>query len=120
MDPTRPQAPSEPAPLRCLALDDEVHALDLIDLYCAKTRGVELVKRSTEPMEVMEWLKEESFDLIFLDIQMPVLTGLQLLDLIERPFQVILTSAYPEYALQGYRYKVADYLLKPFSYDRFC
>lgn len=120
MDPKSAHTPLKLPPLRCLALDDEDHALDLIQLYCAKSEGVELTKRSKDPMEVLQWLNEEAFDVIFLDIQMPVLTGLQLLDLIERPFQVILTSAYPEYALDGYRYKVADYLLKPFSYDRFC
>lgn len=106
-------------PLRCVALDDEAHALDLLALYCARTEGLELVDRLQDPVAARERLEAGGFDLLFLDIQMPALTGLQLLDLVERPFRIIITSAYPEYALEGYRYRVADYLLKPFSYDRF-
>jgi len=106
-------------PLKAIAVDDEPHALDLLKLYAEKSTLVELGYTTVDPWKAKEVLEKEEFDLIFLDIQMPELTGLQLLDVTSKKLNVILTSAYPQYALEGYRYEVKDYLLKPFSFERF-
>ncbi|WP_306643268.1 LytR/AlgR family response regulator transcription factor [Sanyastnella coralliicola] len=106
-------------PLRCLAVDDESHAIELLQLYAQKCDMVDMVAATSDPWEARRILEGGEIDLVFLDIQMPELTGLQLLDLAEGQFKVIITSAYTEYAIEGYRYAVSDYLLKPFSYDRF-
>lgn len=106
-------------PLKALAIDDETHALELIGLYAEKSNLIDLVATKNDPHEARKVLSEESFDIVFLDIQMPELTGLQLLDLSSEPLNVVITSAYPQYALEGYRYNVCDYLLKPYSFERF-
>lgn len=105
--------------LKCLAVDDEPHALKLLKLYIEKTPFLELTFSTTSPWEALEILKEGKVDLAFLDIQMEELTGLQLLGLAGKTCPIILTTAYSEYALDGYEYQVTDYLLKPFSFDRF-
>lgn len=105
--------------LSCLIVDDEPHAIKILELYIEKTPFLEVAARTTSPWEAMEVLKKESIDLLFLDIQMEGLTGLQLLDLAGKTCPVILTTAYAEYALEGYAYQVSDYLLKPFSFERF-
>lgn len=105
--------------LRCIALDDEPHALKILSAYIEKTPFLELERASTSVWEVLDILKSKSPDLLFLDIQMEELTGLQLLDIAKPDCPVILTTAYSEYALKGYEYQVVDYLLKPFSFDRF-
>jgi DNA-binding LytR/AlgR family response regulator len=106
-------------PLKAIAIDDEVHALDLISLYAEKSELVSLSAKADNPHEARKLLESEPFDIVFLDIQMPELTGLQLLDLSSQPLNVVITSAYPKYALDGYKYNVCDYLLKPFSFERF-
>ncbi len=105
--------------LKCMVVDDEPHAAELLELYVAKTPFLELVHKETDPWKAISYLKENKIDVLFLDIQMEGLTGLQLLDVLEEHPIVILTTAYTEYALKGYEYKVADYLLKPYSFDRF-
>lgn len=105
--------------LRCIAIDDEKHALELLQLYCDKNDRIDLIAATTDPWEAKKLIEGEKPDLLLLDIQMPELTGLQLLDIVDHKFDVIITSAYPNYAIDGYRYEVGDYLLKPFSYDRF-
>lgn len=105
--------------INCLAVDDEIHALELLSLYCEKHPQLNLVHKTTSPWEAKTILEEAAVDLVFLDIQMPELTGLQLLDLVETKAAVIITSAYAQFAIDGYRYQVTDYLLKPFSFDRF-
>lgn len=106
-------------PLKAIAIDDEAHALDLISLYAEKSELLDLSAKADNPHEARKLLESESFDIVFLDIQMPELTGLQLLDLVSKPLEVVITSAYPKYALDGYKYNVCDYLLKPFSFERF-
>ena len=106
-------------PLPCLAVDDEPHALELLALYIEKTPFLELAKATTSPLEALDWLQRGKASLLFLDIQMDELTGIQLLDIAGKACPVILTTAYSEYALKGYEYQVADYLLKPFSFERF-
>ncbi len=103
----------------CLAVDDETHALDLIRMYVEKVPWLELTQTFTAPIEAMDWLRQNQVDLLFLDIQMHDLTGLQMLDIAEINCPVILTTAYSEYALESYEYQVTDYLLKPYSFDRF-
>ncbi len=105
--------------LRCLTVDDEPHALQLLQLYIEKTPFLELAAATTSPWEALDLLKAGQVDLLFLDIQMEDLTGLQVLDLAGKTCPVILTTAYSEYALKGYEYRVTDYLLKPFSFERF-
>lgn len=108
-----------PKILQCLALDDESHALKILGAYVERTPFLEMKLATTSVWEAMDLLKAQAVDLLFLDIQMDDLSGLQLLDLVGPTCPVILTTAYSEYAIKGYEYQVADYLLKPFSFDRF-
>ncbi len=105
--------------LKCVVVDDEPHAAELLEMYIAKTPFIELIYKETDPWKAVKYLKENKVDLLFLDVQMEGLTGLQVLDILEDRPPVILTTAYQEYALKGYEYKIEDYLLKPYSYDRF-
>ncbi|MBC6697440.1 LytR/AlgR family response regulator transcription factor [Hymenobacter puniceus] len=105
--------------LRCIAVDDEAYASRLLAAYIQKIPGLELAGTTTNPIEALQWVQEGRADLVFLDIQMPELTGLQFLRLCGSRCKVILTTAYPEYALEGYEHDVIDYLLKPIAFDRF-
>lgn len=104
---------------KCLALDDEPHALKILSAYIERTPFLEMELATSSVWDAMDLLKAKKVDLLFLDIQMDDLTGLQLLDIVGPTCPVILTTAYSEYALKGYEYQVMDYLLKPFSFDRF-
>lgn len=105
--------------LRCIAVDDEAFATRLLASYIQKLPGLALAGTTTSPLEALRWVQEGRADLVFLDIQMPELTGLQFLKICGNRCQVILTTAYPEYALAGYEHDVVDYLLKPIAFDRF-
>jgi two-component system LytT family response regulator len=105
--------------LHCLVVDDKPLALDILTDYVANVPFLQLAGRSENPLEALHWVGERRVDLIFLDIQMPQLTGLQFLQALERRAQVILTTAYPDYALAGFEHDVVDYLLKPISFERF-
>ena len=105
--------------LRCLAVDDEAYATRLLASYIQKIPTLELAGTTTNPLEALQWVQEGRVDLVFLDIQMPELTGLQFLKICGARCKVILTTAYPEYALEGYEHDVVDYLLKPIAFDRF-
>ncbi|UYQ93284.1 LytTR family DNA-binding domain-containing protein [Chitinophaga horti] len=105
--------------LRCIAIDDEPLALDVIVDYIQKTPFLELVLSTTNVLEALPTVESGGADLIFLDIQMPQLNGLQFMKIIFGKARVILTTAYPQYALEGYEHDVVDYLLKPIAYDRF-
>ena len=105
--------------LRCIAVDDEAYATRLLASYIQKIPTLTLAGTTTDPLEALQWVQEGRADLVFLDIQMPELTGLQFLKVCGSRVKVILTTAYPEYALQGYEYDVVDYLLKPIAFDRF-
>lgn len=105
--------------LNCLAVDDEPLALDIMRAYIQKVPFLKLLQTCSSALEAMPVLQQQRVDLLFLDIEMPDLTGLQLLQsLAQRPV-VILTTAYPQYALEGFNLDVADYLLKPIPFDRF-
>jgi DNA-binding LytR/AlgR family response regulator len=105
--------------IRCIAIDDEPLALQLINEYCGKISFLQLEKVFTNTDEARIWLSQNKVDLLFLDIQMPDVNGLQFYkSLIDKPL-VIFTTAYKDFAVEGFNVDAVDYLLKPFEYDRF-
>ena len=105
--------------IRCLVVDDEPLALHILEDYIAKVPFLQLVKATTNPIEALTMVQEGNIDLVFLDVQMPELTGIQFLKIANGKAKVILTTAYSQYALEGYELDVVDYLLKPIAFDRF-
>jgi len=105
--------------INCIAIDDEPLALDIIKAYCAKVPFLNLQKTFTNALDTLEYLRSNTIDLMFLDIQMEELTGIQLLNSMSQKPYVILTTAYDNYALQGFELDVVDYMLKPISLERF-
>jgi two-component system LytT family response regulator len=105
--------------IRCLVVDDEPLALDILEDYISKVPFLSLVKTTTSAIEGLSLVQSGSVDLVFLDVQMPELTGIQFLKIINCKCDVILTTAYSQYALDGYELDVVDYLLKPIAFDRF-
>ncbi len=105
--------------IRCLVVDDEPLALNILEDYISKMPFLELVKATTNPIEALTMVQQGDADLVFLDVQMPELTGIQFLKIANGKAKVILTTAYPQYALEGYELDVVDYLLKPIAFDRF-
>ena len=104
---------------RCLVVDDEPLARQVLARHISALAWLELVGECGSAHEAAAYLHDHSVDVMFLDIRMPGLTGLEFLDTLPYPPQVILTTAYSEYALAGYEYSVVDYLLKPISFERF-
>lgn len=105
--------------LKCLAVDDENLALDLIEDNIAKVPFLKLEKRCRNAFEAIEYLQNNEVDLIFLDIQMPGITGVQFLGGLTQKPMVIFVTAYQQYALEGFNLDVIDYVLKPISFERF-
>lgn len=105
--------------MKAIALDDEPRALDVIKNFCDKTEGLELLKVFTKPNEALAFLQENHVDLIFLDIQMPSHSGLNLGKMLPREIMVVFTTAFSEYAVESYNIAALDYLLKPFTFERF-
>ncbi|ASU34345.1 LytR/AlgR family response regulator transcription factor [Mucilaginibacter xinganensis] len=105
--------------IRCLAVDDEAYATKMIADYIAKVPYLELAGITTNAIEALSRIQSGDIDLVFLDIQMPELTGIQFLKLCGNKCKVILTTAYSQYALDGFENDVIDYLLKPIAFDRF-
>lgn len=105
--------------LHCIAIDDEPRALEVIASHCRKVPFLELSATFRDPLEAMAYMKTHEIQLIFLDINMPRVTGLQFLNLLRDQPLVIFTTAYTEYAIESYNYEAVDYLLKPFAFDRF-
>lgn len=106
-------------PIRCVIVDDEPLAVTLLVQYVEKVPGLTVVFRTTHVLEALHVIEQGNADLLFLDIHMPELSGMQFMKLIGNRCKVVLTTAYSEYALEGYEHDVVDYLLKPFSFDRF-
>lgn len=105
--------------IKCLVVDDEELARTLLVNYIDRLPDLELMGQCTNPLEARAILQHQSIDLLFLDIQMPEMSGVEFLKtLAQQPF-VVFTTAYKEYALEGYELNVVDYLLKPFSFERF-
>jgi two-component system, LytTR family, response regulator len=105
--------------IRCLVADDEPPAKEILRRYIDDMPGLHLIKECSNAMQVLSFLQEEEVDIIFLDINMPQLKGNELLKILKNPPKIILTTAYVEYALEGYELDVVDYLLKPIQFERF-
>ena len=105
--------------IRCIIIDDEQLVRELLEDNIRQIPFLQLVRSCRSAMEAMEALQSGQVDLMFLDIQMPGLSGLQFLQTLQNPPLTILVTAYEKYALEGYNLQVADYLLKPFTFERF-
>jgi len=105
--------------LRTIAVDDEPLALRLVSEYIEKTHFLELVGQFDNPLDAIDYLANGQVDLIFMDIQMPDLSGIEFARSLDGPYKVIFTTAYEKYAIEGYKLNAIDYLLKPFSYEEF-
>src|SRR3984885_332735 len=105
--------------IRFLIVVDDPLALHILEDYISKIPFLQLVKSTTNPIEALSLVQDKAVDLVFLDVQMPELTGIQFLRIANGKAKVILTTAYSQYALEGYELDVIDYLLKPIAFDRF-
>lgn len=105
--------------IRCLVVDDEPLALEILTDYIEKVPFLTLQKATTSAFDGLSLVQQGAVDLVFLDVQMPELTGIEFLRIIEGKCPVVLTTAYSEYAIDGFEHSVVDYLLKPFALDRF-
>ena len=105
--------------IKCVVVDDEPLAVKLLSDYISKTPGLEMVFQTTKVLDALQFVQDGNADLIFLDIQMPELNGIQFMKIIHNNYKVILTTAYNEYAVESYEHDVVDYLLKPITFERF-
>lgn len=105
--------------IKCLIADDELIAQQIVEQFILKTPGLTLVAKCRNAIEAFAKLEQYQVDLVFLDIEMPLVNGINFLRTLQKRPKVVFTTAYAEYALEGYDLGVADYLLKPFSYERF-
>ena len=105
--------------LKTIAIDDEPLALRLVSDYIGKTPFLDLVGSFDNPLDAVSFLSTQTVDLIFVDIQMPDLTGIEFARSLENATKIIFTTAYEKYALEGFKLNATDYLLKPFSYEEF-
>lgn len=105
--------------LKCLIVDDEPLAQDILVQYVADCQALELSKVCSDALEAGEFLRSRPVDLVFLDINMPRLSGIRFVKTLNQPVLIIFTTAYPEYAAEGFEADAVDYLVKPFSFERF-
>jgi DNA-binding LytR/AlgR family response regulator len=105
--------------IRCVVIDDEPWAVDLLVSYIKKVNYLSLSLATNSPLEALSYLSQHTVDLVFLDINMPEMTGVQMMEIMDNKIPVVITSAYPEYAINGFDYNVVDYLLKPIEFERF-
>ncbi len=105
--------------MTCIAIDDEPKALEVIERYCQKISLASLKATFREPLKAIEFLNREKVDLIFLDINMPDISGMQLLQTLSPRPLIIFTTAYSQYAVESYELNALDYLLKPITFERF-
>ncbi len=107
------------ATIKCAVVDDEPLSLALVQDYILRTPGLSLIAAIRNPLELLPLIERETIQILFLDIEMPELMGLHLAKLIHGKCEIVITTAYQQYALEGYEHDVADYLLKPFGFERF-
>ncbi|OFX41869.1 MAG: DNA-binding response regulator [Bacteroidetes bacterium GWA2_32_17] len=105
--------------ISCIIVDDEPLAIDLLERYICKTPFLDYKNRYSNAIEALEILNKQTIDLIFLDIQMPDLTGIEFSRLMGKEIRIIFTTAFNEYAIEGFKANAIDYLLKPFNYEEF-
>jgi len=105
--------------IKCIVVDDEAHAIELLTMHIQQIPFLKLIGTASNPMEALQIMQAENVDLIFLDIQMPAMSGIEFLPFLQGKSKVILTTAFREYALEGYEFNVVDYLLKPIFFPRF-
>jgi two-component system, LytTR family, response regulator len=105
--------------LNCVIIEDEPLARNLLIDYVKKVPSLNLIEAFSNPLAAMETLRTASIDVLFLDVQMPEITGISLLKILKKRPLVVLTTAYSQYALEGYELDVVDYLLKPITFERF-
>ena len=105
--------------IRCMVVDDEPLAIELLSEHIGQAPQLELIASARNPIDALSILKEKEIDLLFLDIQMPILTGIELVKTMNNPPGIIFTTAYREYAVESYELDVVDYLLKPITFMRF-
>jgi len=105
--------------INCLIIDDEPLAIDLLESYISKVSTLNLVAKCSEPLASLDHFDKHQIDLLFIDIQMPDISGIDFFKTLHRKPEVIFTTAFAEYALTGFELNAIDYLLKPFSFERF-
>jgi len=105
--------------LNCVLVDDEYLALEVLKVYCAQIGNVLVQQTFKKPEEALNWLKKNKTDILFLDIEMPRLTGFELLSGLDHPPVVILTTAYQHFAVKAFDLEILDYLVKPIEFERF-
>ncbi len=105
--------------LKCLVVDDEPLAQNVIENYLANFSFIRLIAKCDNALIAMEWMKKQKIDLIFLDVSMPFISGIDFIKTLQSPPAVILTTAHKEFAVESYELNVLDYLLKPISFERF-
>ena len=105
--------------IRCIIIDDEPLAIQIMESHIAQIPDLECVARCQNPVEAMELLKAHSIDLIFSDIEMPLITGIEFVKSLQNPPKIIFTTAYRNYAIESYELDIVDYLLKPIPFARF-
>ena len=106
-------------PIHCMLVDDEPLAIELLAEYVEMSADLQLICTSTNPRAVKDMVQKEKIELLFLDVQMPGMNGIEVIKEIDGACDIILTTAFPEYAFDGFELDVVDYLLKPISFDRF-
>lgn len=105
--------------INCAILDDEPLPIELLQDYISKTPGLQLAYAFRDPLQLLQAIEKQPVQILFLDVQMPELSGFQVARLLNGQCEIIISTAFPQYALDGYEYDVADYLLKPFGFERF-
>src|SRR5687768_8248894 len=110
---------NEPQTIRCLIIDDEPPAREIIRRYVQEIPTLQLMGECANAIQALTLLQQQSIDLLFLDIRMPQLNGTDFIKTLKNPPKVIFTTAFSEYALEGYELDVVDYLMKPIRFDRF-
>ncbi len=105
--------------MKCIIVDDEPLAHQVLEHYIGQTPGLSVASKFRNAMEAFEYLNKNHVDLLFLDIEMPLVNGIQFLKALPKPPKTIFTTAYKQYAYEGFELDAVDYLLKPFAYDRF-